>query len=126
MSTPLVLQPHLHLTNFAKQIHSREWAYVMVDKQRSLCVLTQRLPELQKYLAEHADPYDAPGLSSLYEAATGKLKHGYVHRRWRVIRVELPESAAEFERQRRGCARSVVLGQARHLSVQPRGARDDA
>ena len=101
------LSPKQRLASFDRDMHSREWAYVLVDRGRTLCVLSQRLPELQKYLSKHADPLDPPPLSSLYESATAKLRGGYVHRKWRVIRTELPESADEFERQRRGCARSA-------------------
>ena len=94
------LSPQQRLADYAKEIHSREWGYVLADRHRRVCVLSQRLPELQRWLSEHADPTDPPPLSSLYESATAKLRGGYVHRRWRVIRTELPECVHEFERQR--------------------------
>ena len=116
MSRVVELTPKQRLATYAKEIHSREWAYVLADRRQRLCVLSQRLPELQRYLST-IDPVDPPPLSSLYESATAKLRGGYVHRRWRVIRTELPECADEFERQRRGCERSVILAQPRHLKV---------
>ena len=103
MSPAVELTPQQRLTALAKEIHSRDWAYVLADRKRDLCILSQRLPELQRFLSEHVDPTDPPPLSSLYESATAKLRGGYMHRKWRVIRTELPESVDEFERQRRGC-----------------------
>ena len=65
--------------------------------------------------------FDATGHTYAIERVTQRVWDfsggGYVHRRWRVIRTELPESVAEFERQRRGCARSLVLGHPGHLRV---------
>ena len=116
--TPMVeITPKQTLMGFDKVLHSREWAYVLVDRTRNVCVLTQRLPEGQRFLSSYIDQTDPPSLPSLYESCHGKLRGGYVHRRWRCIRTELPDCAGEFERQRRGCARSIVLAQPHHLKV---------
>ena len=116
MTLIVELSPKQRLASYGKEIHSREWGYVLADRRRQLCVLSQRLPVLHKYLST-IDPIDPPPLSSLYESATAKLKSAYVHRRWRVIRTELPACADEFERQRRGCQRAIVLSHPFHLKV---------
>ena len=116
--TVIELTPTQRVTALQREIHSREYAYVLVDKGKGFCVLSQRLPVLQKFLSETADPHDPPSLASLYEVATAKLRCGYVHRKWRVIRTELDECANEFERQRRGCAHAIVLAHPRHLKVE--------
>ena len=104
------------LAAFHREMHGRLYGYVVVDRRRDYVLLTQRLPAAHRWLSDATD--DPPSLASLYECATAKLRSGYVHRRWRVIRTGLEECADEFERQRRGCAHAVVLAQPRHLTLR--------
>ena len=69
------ITPKQRLAAFRRVMHSREWAYVLVDRGRTICVLSQRLPDIQRFLTKH-DEDDPPPLSSLYESATAKLRGG--------------------------------------------------
>ena len=105
--------PHTHhLVGLEEQPHARGFAYVISDRlTRRHVVLTQRLPKAHEFLAKVYEE-DPPCMASLYEAATGRVRSGLHHRRWRVLRVPIDEAPQEFERERRaGYEHPVVLAQ---------------
>lgn len=112
--TTIELKPEQHLSELARQIHSRGHAYVISDRlTHQHIVLAQNLTKAHQFLAQIYED-DPPCIASLYEASTARIRSGLHHRRWRVLRVPLEEAAQEFERERRcGYAHPVVLAQRR-------------
>ena len=112
----VVLHPSRRLKEMRREVNARMHGYVITDKVAGTTVICcQRLNLVAAYISTlGADPVS---VASLYESATlGRL----VHRRWKVLRTPLEDTAAAFDEARRATpgAEAVVLAHPVRLTVE--------
>jgi len=112
----VLLRPDRRLKEMRREVNARMHGYVITDKVAGTTVICcQRLNLVAAYISTlGADPVS---VASLYEsAALGRL----VHRRWKVQRTPLEDTAAAFAEARKAApnAKAVVLSHPVRLTVE--------
>ena len=103
------------LTRVYKDVHAkRDVAYLVEDRQREWVILCQSLPLLARWINENVssgctwERVSVTGLFENIDRTDGR--HGGWHKgRYRVRRVPLAQSSAEFEAMRKECTHAVVV-----------------
>ena len=110
------LEPHVHLAIVNKDYHAkRDAAYILIDRNRSMVVLSQSLPLLVEWMNETLvdaregwDKVTVAGISLCVNQTDGRTA-GWHKRRWRIRHVPLAQAVDEFETARAGCDQAVVI-----------------
>ena len=115
------LHPGQRLAYIKKEWHTRkrdgkDICYVVLDRQGSMALLTQKLPALTEfinsYLVSPDEPYAKVNTVSLWQMINqqGGRVGGWHKNRWRVLMVDLESASSTFEAARQTHKQAAVIG----------------
>ena len=117
----MYLQPGQRLECVQKEWHTRkrdgrDICYVLLDRQGSIVLLTQKLPAVTEFINTHLvspdEPFAKVNTVSLWEMIDqkGGRVGGWHKNRWRVILVDLANASSTFEAARQAHEQAAVIG----------------